>query len=43
MMHTTRLTYTGPLQLGEDLMRFHVGDSVTIERMTPDAHPRARP
>ena len=43
MMRTTQLTYSGPLQLGEDLMRFHVGDSVTIERMSPDAQPRARP
>lgn len=43
VMRTTRLTYAGPLQLGEDLMRFHVGDSVTMERMSPDARPRARP
>lgn len=43
VMRTTRLTYAGPLQLGEDLMRFHVGEQVTIERMSPDAHPRARP
>jgi ribonuclease Z len=40
VMRTTRLTYAGPLQLGEDLMRFHVGDAVTIERMPPA--PRAR-
>jgi ribonuclease Z len=43
MMRTTRLTYSGPLQLGEDLMRFHVGDSVTIERMPPSPPKRASP
>lgn len=42
-MRVTRLTYTGPLQLGEDLMRFHVSDSVTIERMPSDARAAARP
>jgi ribonuclease Z len=40
VMRTARLTYAGPLQLGEDLMRFRVGDSVTMERMS--AEPRAR-
>jgi ribonuclease Z len=34
-VRTTRLTYAGPLQLGEDLMRFHVGEQVTMERVTP--------
>ena len=34
-VRTTRLTYAGPLQLGEDLMRFHVGEAVTIERFVP--------
>lgn len=39
-VRTTRLTYAGPLQLGEDLMRFHVGDEVTMEQFVPppDAH-----
>jgi ribonuclease Z len=37
-LRTTRLTYAGPLQLGEDLMRFHVGDEVTIERFVPPAN-----
>lgn len=37
VMRMTRLTYAGPLQLGEDLMRFHVGDRVTIERFVPAA------
>ena len=39
----TRLTYSGPLQLGEDLMRFHVGDSVTVERMSPSQPTAPRP
>ena len=43
VMRTTRLTYSGPLQLGEDLMRFHVGDEVTIERMSPEPHARPSP
>jgi ribonuclease Z len=34
-LRTTRLTYHGLLELGEDLMRFHVGDEVTIERFVP--------
>jgi ribonuclease Z len=34
-VRTTRLTYHGPLELGEDLMRFHIGDSVTVERFVP--------
>jgi ribonuclease Z len=34
-MRTTRLTYDGPLELGEDLMRFHVGNEVAIERFVP--------
>jgi ribonuclease Z len=36
-VRATRLTYAGPLQLGEDLMRFRVGDSVTVERFVPPA------
>jgi ribonuclease Z len=43
VMRTTRQSYAGPLQLGEDLMRFHVGNKVTIERMPPDAHAHGRP
>jgi len=34
-LRITRLTYAGPVQLGEDLMRFHVGNKVTIERFVP--------
>jgi ribonuclease Z len=34
-LRATRLTYAGPLELGEDLMRFHVGNEVTIERFVP--------
>jgi ribonuclease Z len=35
VMQTTRLTYSGPLELGEDLMRIRVADRVTVERWTP--------
>lgn len=35
VMRKTRLTYAGPLQMGEDLMRFHVGNKVTMERFDP--------
>jgi ribonuclease Z len=28
----TRETYDGPLQLGEDLMSFEIGDKITIRR-----------
>jgi ribonuclease Z len=40
VMRTTRLTYAGPLELGADLMRFHVGDQVTTEKFVPppDSH-----
>jgi ribonuclease Z len=26
----TRETYNGPLTIGEDLLRFHIGDQVTV-------------
>lgn len=38
-----RRRYDGAMQLGEDLMRFHVGDQVTTERMPADTAPRTRP
>jgi hypothetical protein len=37
-LRITRLTYRGPLELGEDLMRFHVGDEVTMEKFVPPPH-----
>jgi ribonuclease Z len=30
----TRRTYRGPLEIGEDLMRFEIGDAVTVRRFT---------
>lgn len=42
-LRMTREHYDGPLQLGEDLMRFHIGDRVTTERMPADVHTSARP
>lgn len=31
----TRRTYAGPLEVGEDLMRFEIGPSVSMQRFTP--------
>ena len=33
MMEETRRTYDGPLVMGEDLMSFEIGDSVTVRRL----------
>jgi len=32
MMVETRKTYSGPLEMGEDLMSFEIGDTVTVRR-----------
>lgn len=37
VMRTTRLTYAGRLEMGEDLMRFRVGKEVTMEKFVPPA------
>jgi ribonuclease Z len=42
-LRMTREHYSGPLQLGADLMRFHVGDQVTVETMPADVHTSTRP
>jgi ribonuclease Z len=34
LLAATRTTYTGPLEVGEDLMRLEVGESVTVHRFT---------
>ena len=31
----TRQTYGGPLEVGEDLMSFEIGDTVTVHRFKP--------
>jgi ribonuclease Z len=31
----TRQTYDGPLEVGEDLMSFEIGDEVTVRRFAP--------
>ncbi len=31
----TRRTYDGPLEVGEDLMSFEIGDTVTVKRLMP--------
>ena len=33
----TRLTYDGPLEVGEDLMRFEIGQEVSVRRFTGPA------
>jgi ribonuclease Z len=38
VLPATRKTYTGPLQLGEDLMRFDVGDTILVRK--PPRPPR---
>jgi ribonuclease Z len=35
VMRTTQLTYGGPLRMGEDLMRIHIGDEVTVDKFVP--------
>ena len=32
-----RQTYDGPLEVGEDLMSFEIGDTVTMKRLMPKA------
>jgi ribonuclease Z len=31
----TRQTYDGPLEVGEDLMSFEIGETVTMRRLMP--------
>jgi ribonuclease Z len=35
MMAATRKSYSGPLEMGEDLMSFEIGDTVTVRRCQP--------
>ena len=35
MVAETRQTYDGPLEVGEDLMSFEIGDTVTVKRLMP--------
>jgi ribonuclease Z len=35
MMAESRKTYDGPLEMGEDLMSFEIGDTVTVKRLMP--------
>ena len=35
VIEMTRETYSGPLQAGEDLMRFEVGDTVEVIPFSP--------
>jgi ribonuclease Z len=35
MIADVRQTYDGPLEMGEDLMSFEIGDTVTMQRVMP--------
>ena len=37
LLAETRLTYDGPLQVGEDLMQFEIGEDVTVRQYEADA------
>jgi ribonuclease Z len=43
MVAETRETYAGPLELGEDLMSFEIGETVTVRRHQGSAHSRQEP
>jgi ribonuclease Z len=32
LITATRETYAGPLEVGEDLMSFHIGDEIAVRR-----------
>jgi ribonuclease Z len=36
----TRQTYDGPLQVGEDLMSFEIGETITVRRLLPETGSR---
>jgi ribonuclease Z len=36
----TRQTYDGPLQVGEDLMSFEIGETITVRRLSPETGSR---
>jgi ribonuclease Z len=35
----TRQTYSGPLEVGEDLMSFEIGETVSVRRAEPGSSP----
>ena len=35
MIADVRKTYDGPLEMGEDLMSFEIGETVTMKRLMP--------
>jgi ribonuclease Z len=35
MIAEVRQTYDGPLEVGEDLMSFEIGETVTLKRLMP--------
>ena len=43
LVSETRQTYGGPLQVGEDLMQFEIGDGVTVRQCDAVAHRSGKP
>jgi ribonuclease Z len=43
LVSETRETYSGPLQVGEDLMQFEIGDGVTVRQCDAIAHRTGKP
>jgi len=39
LVNEVRQTYDGPLEVGEDLMSFEIGDTVTVRRLMPSVAP----
>ena len=39
LVAATRQTYSGPLEVGEDLMSFEIDDKITVHRPKPPAYP----
>jgi ribonuclease Z len=42
LIAATRETYAGPLEVGEDLMSFHIGDEIAVRRWTDSRQADAR-
>jgi ribonuclease Z len=40
IVNETRQTYDGPLQVGEDLMSFEIGENITVRRLSPETGSR---
>jgi ribonuclease Z len=43
IIERTRKTYTGPLEIGEDLMAFEIGEKITVIRPSDNSTSSDRP